>query len=242
MYVKKFICGICIIVMIIVMCVIAIILKNKLFLSANNKDTYIEEQNVVKSENIIEDIQEENNQVEEIKEETIPEQENINNESIIAPTEQEKTTKAETKKYDKNSSSTKQEELKITNDTKSNVKQNESTIQNQETIQNTIPKNNEENKQETIKKDTPKNIKSYVRNTTMENTMKTYIENNPSEFMLQYGFVVKEDPSIVNDTNEFTYTEVRVKSKIKNKFGTIRIYAQDILLDGVYQFTECFIL
>ena len=76
----------------------------------------------------------------------------------------------------------------------------------------------------------------------MENTMKTYIENNPSEFMLQYGFVVKEDPSIVNDTNEFTYTEVRVKSKIKNKFGTIRIYAQDILLDGVYQFTECFIL
>ena len=102
MYVKKFICGICIIVMIIVLCVIAIILKNKLFLSANNKDTYIEEQNVVKSENIIEDIQEENNQVEEIKEETIPEQENINNESIIAPTEQEKTTKAETKKYDKN--------------------------------------------------------------------------------------------------------------------------------------------
>lgn len=90
MYVKKFICGICIIVMIIVLCVIAIILKNKLFLSANNKDTYIEEQNVVKSENIIEDIQEENNQVEEIKEETIPEQENINNESIIAPTEQRK--------------------------------------------------------------------------------------------------------------------------------------------------------
>lgn len=67
MYVKKFICGICIIVMIIILCVIAIILKNKLFLSANNKYTYIEEQNVVKSENIIEDIQEENNQVEEIK-------------------------------------------------------------------------------------------------------------------------------------------------------------------------------
>ena len=121
MYVKKFICGICIIVMIIVLCVIAIILKNKLFLSANNKDTYIEEQNVVKSENIIEDIQEENNQVEEIKEETIPEQENINNESIIAPTEQEKTTKAETKKYDKNSSSTKQEELKITNEDRKSV-------------------------------------------------------------------------------------------------------------------------
>lgn len=242
MYVKKIIGGICIVVTIIIVCVIAIILKNKLFLSVTNKDTYIEEQNVVESENIIENQQEENKPVEEIKTDMIPEQEKTNNYSIATPTEQEKTNKSETKKYDKNSISIKPKGEKTTNETKANAKQNESTIPNQETIQNTIPKTNQENKQETIKKDTPKNIKSYVRNTAMENKMKVYIENNPSEYMLQYGFVVKEDPSIVNDTNEFTYTEIRIKAKIKNKFGTIKIYAQDVLLDGVYQFTECFIL
>lgn len=242
MYVKKIIGGICIVVTIIIVCVIAIILKNKLFLSVTNKDTYIEEQNVVESENIIENQQEENKPVEEIKTDMIPEQEKTNDYSIATPTEQEKTNKSETKKYDKNSISIMPKEEKTTNETKANAKQNESTIPNQETIQNTIPKTNQENKQETIKKDTPKNIKSYVRNTAMENKMKVYIENNPSEYMLQYGFVVKEDPSIVNDTTEFTYTEIRIKAKIKNKFGTIKIYAQDVLLDGVYQFTECFIL
>lgn len=240
MYIKKLICGICIIVMIIILVVIAIILKNKPFLLSTNKDTYIEEQNAIKSENIIDDIQEENTKVEEIKTDLPPKQEKTKNDDIITPiqTAQDTTNKNITKKYDKNNNSINQEEIKSTNEIKVNTEQNESTIQNQETTQKT----NQETKQETVKKDTPKNIKSYVRNTTMENTMKEYIENNPSEYMLQYGFVVKADPSIVNDTNEFSYTEIRVKGKIENKFGTIRIYAQDVLLDGVYQFTECFIL
>lgn len=235
MYIKKFICGISTIVMIIILVVIAIIFKNKQLSSSTNKDTYIEEQNVIKSENIIDDIQEKNTKVEEIKTDLPQEQEKTKNDDIITPIQisQDTTNKNITKQYDKSSSSTNQEEIKstnVTNDIKVNTEQNESTIKNQET------------KQETVKKDTPKNIKSYVRNTTMENTMKEYIENNPSEYMLQYGFIVKPDPSIVNDTNEFTYTEIRVKGKIEKKFGTIRIYAQDVLLDGVYQFTECFIL
>ena len=99
-----------------------------------------------------------------------------------------------------------------------------------------------EEKQENKKQDIPKNIKTYQRNTTMEHTMKEYIKNNPSEFMQKYGFNISSDSSIVEHTNEFTYTEKRVKSKIKYKFGTIKIYAHDVLLDGVYQFTECFIL
>ena len=94
----------------------------------------------------------------------------------------------------------------------------------------------------TVKKDTPKNIKSYVRNTTIENTMKEYMENNPSEYMQQYGFTIEPDSKIVNETNQFSYTEYRMSAKIKHKFGTIKIYAQDVFLDGVYQFTECFLL
>lgn len=117
-----------------------------------------------------------------------------------------------------------------TDEIKVDIKQNETNIQNQET------------KQETVKKDTPKNIKSYVRNTTMENTMKEYMENNPSEYMQQYGFTIEPDSKIVNETNQFSYTEYRMSAKIKHKFGTIKIYAQDVFLDGVYQFTECFLL
>ena len=237
MYVKKITCFISIALMIIILVVFGIIFKNKQLLIATNKDTCIEEQNTIESEDIIETSQEKISQVEEIKEDLLEEQEMIEASKAITsiPTTLEKEDKPTITQYN-NSNDTYSQNITTgtiksgTDEIKVDIKQNETNIQNQET------------KQETVKKDTPKNIKSYVRNTTMENTMKTYIENNPSEFMLQYGFVVKEDPSIVNDTNEFTYTEVRVKSKIKNKFGTIRIYAQDILLDGVYQFTECFIL
>lgn len=235
MSMKKNIYFITIMIIIVILVVIAIIFKNKQFSLSTNKNTYMEEQNVIKSENSIDDIQEENTKVEEIKADLPQEQEKTKNDDIITPIQilQDTTNKNITKQYDKSSSSTNQEEIKstnVTNDIKVNTEQNESTIQNQET------------KQETVKKDTPKNIKSYVRNTTIENTMKEYIENNPSEYMLQYGFIVKSDASIVNDTNEFTYTEIRVKGKIEKKFGIIRIYAQDVLLDGVYQFTECFIL
>ena len=196
MYVKKITCFISIALMIIILVVFGIIFKNKQLLIATNKDTCIEKQNTIESEDIIETSQEKISQVEEIKEDLLEEQE----------------MKSGT------------DEIKV------DIKQNETNIQNQET------------KQETVKKDTPKNIKSYVRNTTMENTMKEYMENNPSEYMQQYGFTIEPDSKIVNETNQFSYTEYRMSAKIKHKFGTIKIYAQDVFLDGVYQFTECFLL
>ena len=223
--------------MIIILVVFGIIFKNKQLLIATNKDTCIEEQNTIESEDIIETSQEKISQVEEIKEDLLEEQEMIEASKAITsiPTTLEKEDKPTITQYD-NSNDTYSQNITTgtiksgTDEIKVDIKQNETNIQNQET------------KQETVKKDTPKNIKSYVRNTTMENTMKEYMENNPSEYMQQYGFTIEPDSKIVNETNQFSYTEYRMSAKIKHKFGTIKIYAQDVFLDGVYQFTECFLL
>ncbi|MFR7462814.1 MAG: hypothetical protein ACLUVE_02400 [Clostridia bacterium] len=237
MYVKKITCFISIALMIIILVVFGIIFKNKQLLIATNKDTCIEEQNTIGSEDIIETSQEKISQVEEIKEDLLEEQEMIEASKAITsiPTTLEKEDKPTITQYD-NSNDTYSQNISIgttksgTDEIKVDIKQNETNIQNQET------------KQETVKKDTPKNIKSYVRNTTIENTMKEYMENNPSEYMQQYGFTIEPDSKIVNETNQFSYTEYRMSAKIKHKFGTIKIYAQDVFLDGVYQFTECFLL
>ena len=237
MYVKKITCFISIALMIIILVVFGIIFKNKQLLIATNKDTCIEEQNTIESEDIIETSQEKISQVEEIKEDLLEEQEMIEASKAITsiPTTLEKEDKPTITQYD-NSNDTYSQNISIgttksgTDEIKVDIKQNETNIQNQET------------KQETVKKDTPKNIKSYVRNTTIENTMKEYMENNPSEYMQQYGFTIEPDSKIVNETNQFSYTEYRMSAKIKHKFGTIKISAQDVFLDGVYQFTECFLL
>lgn len=237
MYVKKITCFISIALMIIILVVFGIIFKNKQLLIATNKDTCIEEQNTIESEDIIETSQEKISQVEEIKEDLLEEQEMIEASKAITsiPTTLEKEDKPTITQYD-NSNDTYSQNISTgttksgTDEIKVDIKQNETNIQNQET------------KQETVKKDTPKNIKAYVRNTTMENTMKEYMENNPSEYMQQYGFTIEPDSKIVNETNQFSYTEYRMSAKIKHKFGTIKIYAQDVFLDGVYQFTECFLL
>ena len=237
MYVKKITCFISIALMIIILVVFGIIFKNKQLLIATNKDTCIEEQNTIESEDIIETSQEKISQVEEIKEDLLEEQEMIEASKALTsiPTTLEKEDKPTITQYD-NSNDTYSQNISIgttksgTDEIKVDIKQNETNIQNQET------------KQETVKKDTPKNIKSYVRNTTIENTMKEYMENNPSEYMQQYGFTIEPDSKIVNETNQFSYTEYRMSAKIKHKFGTIKIYAQDVFLDGVYQFTECFLL
>ena len=237
MYVKKITCFISIALMIIILVVFGIIFKNKQLLIATNKDTCIEEQNTIESEDIIETSQEKISQVEEIKEDLLEEQEMIEASKAITsiPTTLEKEDKPTITQYD-NSNDTYSQNISIgttksgTDEIKVDIKQNETNIQNQET------------KQKTVKKDTPKNIKSYVRNTTIENTMKEYMENNPSEYMQQYGFTIEPDSKIVNETNQFSYTEYRMSAKIKHKFGTIKIYAQDVFLDGVYQFTECFLL
>lgn len=100
--------------------------------------------------------------------------------------------------------------------------------------------NTNENKQEKVEE--TKLTEEYKINTEMINTMKSIIENNPSEMMKAHGFEVVVDSSILELTNQFTYTEQRLKDKITLKFGTIRIYAQDYYYNGHFVSTQCFII
>lgn len=125
-----------------------------------------------------------------------------------------------------------------------------------EEIQNEIIENTtttttiiETPKKEEIKEDpkpsqsTPStNTEKYVKNDAMINKIRNVIQNNESDFMKQYGYNIVVDSSIKAQTNQFTYTENRVKSYITYKFGTIRIYAEDYYVNGNLIMTECYIL
>lgn len=103
-------------------------------------------------------------------------------------------------------------------------------------VQNT-EKQNESNKQTENKKET-----KYVRNDSMIQKIKATIENNVTEDMKKYGYEIVVDSSIKGLTNQFTFTESRVKNNIKYSFGTIRIYAEDYYSNGQLIMTECYIL
>lgn len=233
---KKIICFIIVSSILLILVVFGIIFKNKQVSLHNNEIIPIYESNIKENEITVATNKEEQLN-EEIKQE-LEQQENILNDTTTKPT---------TEKNDNTSTKTVTTNVKNNNGSSiENKNPNNSTnITNQIKTEEKTNETNEkiqQEEQQTVIKDTPKNIKTYVRNTKMENTMKEYIEKNPSEYMINYGFTVVVDSTIVNDTSEFTYTEKRVKGKIANKFGTIKIYAHDVLLDGVYQFTECFIL
>ena len=60
--------------------------------------------------------------------------------------------------------------------------------------------------------------------------------------MKKYGYEIVIDSSIKELTNQFTFTETRVKKNIRYSFGTIRIYAEDYYSNGQLIMTECYIL
>ena len=158
------------------------------------------------------------------------------------------TTKKETNTTSNKSSNINASSNKTTNENKvSNTKETTKTeIVKQNTTSSTSPTTanvkTEEKKEETKTTEKPVLKDEYVRNDTMIAKMKSIIENNASESMLEYGFEVIEDKSIIENTNYFTFTEKRLISKIYYKFGTIKIYAQDHYYGGEYIQTQCFIL
>ncbi len=130
--------------------------------------------------------------------------------------------------------------------TQTEIKKTETPKQVENTTTTTII---ETPKKEEIKEDpkpsqsTPStNTEKYVKNDAMINKIKNVIQNNESDFMKQYGYNIVVDSSIKAQTNQFTYTENRVKSYITYKFGTIRIYAEDYYVNGNLIMTECYIL
>lgn len=82
----------------------------------------------------------------------------------------------------------------------------------------------------------------YRYNEAMTQQMINIINSNPSQFMITDGYTVVVDSSIIPLTNQFTFTEERVKNKILYKAGTIKVYAQDYYVGGQYLFTECYIM
>lgn len=125
------------------------------------------------------------------------------------------------------------------NNAKPNPQENKNTGNNNPTP-NTIPETNNSNNAN----QTPSNqkVETYKYNSQMAQKMITVITSNESEYMKQYGYSVAVDESIVANTNQFTFTESRVKNAVTYKFGTIRVYARDYYVNGQYMWTECFII
>lgn len=111
-----------------------------------------------------------------------------------------------------------------------------------------IENKNTQDKKEEIIVDTPKDTNNqtkteeYKRNDNMILKIKQTIENNATEDMKKYGYEIVIDSSIKNLTNQFTYSEIRVINNIKYSFGTIKIYAEDYIVNGNLIMTECYIL
>ena len=85
------------------------------------------------------------------------------------------------------------------------------------------------------------NIETFVENKEMEQKIVNYINSHPSENMSKYGYTVTVDNSIIDLTTGFTFTEVRVESLLRFKAGEIKVYAQDYLVNGNLQWTQCYI-
>lgn len=95
----------------------------------------------------------------------------------------------------------------------------------------------------TIKPEKPEEPKeTFSVNYEMIEKMKQTIKANESEYMKNYGYEIKVDSSIKGLTNPFTYTELRIKNMVKNKFGTIRIYAENYYVGGQLIMVDCYIM
>lgn len=92
--------------------------------------------------------------------------------------------------------------------------------------------------QEEVKQDKDE----YKLNNAMIEQMRNVIQNNESALMQEFGYNIVVDSSIITETNQFTFTEYRVKNKIINAFGTIKIYAQDYYHNNQYMYTECYLM
>ncbi|MCI8587242.1 MAG: hypothetical protein HFJ49_01355 [Clostridia bacterium] len=175
------------------------------------------------------------------------ENQNTNEDNQIENNNQaEENPKVETNINNKNT----QQNTTISN--KTQTSNNNSTTPVQETPKennNTTGNNNTANNQkepEKVVKEEPKEPQEigekYVRNDEMIEKIRKTIENNTSEYMINYGYEIVVDSSIKTSTNQFTFTETRVKNYIVNRFGTIKIYAEDYYRDGQYIMTQCYIL
>ena len=193
-------------------------------------DVPVLEQNTIQPEDTTSNIAEETEAVQESNNTVV--EETIDTPTIGAntPSTQNTTSKTNTTQATKTAPSSNQS-VKAA-DTPSQVQQAQPVEQQQqqEPVQQVIPPTPSVPKEE------------FKPNAKMAQDMIDVINNNPSQFMIDYGYTVTVDSSIITLTNQFTFTTQRVINMIQYKCGTIRVYAQDYYKDGQYQWTECYII
>lgn len=207
-------------------------------------------------------VDEQNNQVNEVIDDKTTSDLDIEEENIVTAVNLDTNKENKTEKQDK------QEEVKESVQTKSDLKvkkvedvatnKSSSTSSTSNKTESKVT-NETENKQteiketkEEVKQQTKENVvqekspsvpsEEYKVNNEIINKMKNIINSNVNEYMQEYGYEVVVDSSITSLTNQFTFTEKRVKDKITIKFGTIKIYAQDYYKNGQYMYTECYLI
>lgn len=195
-------------------------------------------------------IQIENEQKNEIIGEEITFESNVVDNNVTAVVNikedtQEETTEQKSKDIAKNNSETKEENVaesntSITNKTAQKEKISKTTVIQEQ--KDDVQENKEDTKEEIIQEPSKLiPIEEYKINNDMINKMKQTINNNKTEDMINLGYEVVVDSSIVTKTNYFTYSDARLISKLTYRFGAIRIYARDLYVNGEYAHTECFI-
>lgn len=234
----KIICGLILILIIVVR-------GRSLDFKENNSNNEIEYENI--SNEIIE------NQIQEISEDSIGEDINIVEDNSIIETTNESSNSETISKVNNNEKVVETKKVKFEQpviETVQNVSipiaenANKETTKiesqiNQET-QEPVSKSNDISIQ--VPQNQEVNTEEYKFNNEMTQRIINIINSNPSQFMLQDGYSVEIDNSIVNLTNQFTFTEERVVNKVLYKAGTIRVYAQDYYFNGELLFTECYIM
>ena len=234
---KKIFIGIGTILILIILVCLLVVLKNK---NIKNNDAEMLENQAETPENI--PTEKTNTNVETQKEVVIDpiQKESLENNQNTNKTT-EKNQKEVVKQPNSNTNQTQtnnkaqinsSKEIPKSSTTEKNTDNQQIVTQPQETKEDIKPN---ENKQE-------EKIEKYVRNDDMINKIKQVILSNESNYMKQYGYEIVVDSSIKEKTNQFTYTENRVKSYLTYKFGTIRIYAEDYYVNSTLIMTECYIL
>ena len=223
--------------------IIIIIVSWMLYLKKQEKK--IPDSNVKSFEKIMDIISSENTTNENILEVGLTEEDSTvendkkeKKEEDVSINVQKEITSQETKQENKNEQ--KKEEKPIQESTKPSMQVQENN--NQKKDKETVVKNNTNVETKQDKQEIKKDVFTYAENTDMIGRMKKIIEDNETDDMKEFGYTIKTESSIVNSTNYFSFTEKRVKDKIKYKFGLIQIYARDYYKNGVFQYTECFII
>lgn len=206
----------------------------------NNNLEIAEITNEPKEENTENDLLVENKNTEAI----IEQPKTIDNTEVTKKKKIQKETSNETKKDNSNIKTSKQPKSNNSNQISENVNEQKKEPNKEVKKENKAIQKDETKQQQTSDTKKEENVKKeeYKRNNQMIEKMKNIIQKNETEDMKKYGYEIVVDSSIKEMTNQFTYTEDRVKQKITWKFGTIKIYAEDYYCNGQYIMTECYII